>query len=114
MEIIRDLAVDAGERLRGRLDRGEREGLGRPLAASFEAYDLFLRGSDLLHYSEDQRTYRVALRMFERSIELDPGLAPAHLGIGIVHKERYYRGWGGMSSLRMAETSFRRALATTP
>ena len=62
--------------------------------SSLEAYDLVLRGRDL--YNRVNRTANSQARaLFERAIELDPGYAPAYIGLGRVELNGVLQGWTG-------------------
>jgi adenylate cyclase len=59
---------------------------------NLEAYDLVLRGRDLL--SRGTRSNNAEARgMFERAIELDPNYAPAYVGLGYVNYSAVNEGW---------------------
>jgi class 3 adenylate cyclase/TolB-like protein len=80
--------------------------------SNLEAYDLVLRGRDL-----SRRESRVALsqarQLFERAIELDPGYAPAHAGLGGVDILTAESGYTSDPdrALTRAEANGRRALS---
>jgi adenylate cyclase len=76
-----------------------------------EAYDLVLRGRDLL--SRGTRSSNVQARsMFERAIQLDPNYAPAYVGLGRVDLASATQGWTPvpLEVLRRAESRARRAI----
>jgi adenylate cyclase len=80
--------------------------------ASLQAYDLVLRGRDLL--SRLTRTATSNARdMFERAIELDPNYAPAYVGLGRVDLVAVHLGWtpDPAGTLRRAEGHARKAIA---
>lgn len=80
--------------------------------ASLEAYDLVLRGRDLL--SRLTRTATSNARFaFERAIELDPNYAPAYVGLGRADFLAVTVGWTSdpAGALRRAETRAREAIA---
>jgi tetratricopeptide (TPR) repeat protein len=59
---------------------------------NLEAYDLVLRGRDLL--SRFTRSANAQARgLFERAIELDPNYAPAYVGLGRVDLSAVNLGW---------------------
>jgi adenylate cyclase len=79
---------------------------------SLQAYDLVLRGRDLL--SRLTRTATSNARdMFERAIELDPNYAPAYVGLGRVDLVAVHLGWtpDPAGTLRRAEGHARKAIA---
>jgi class 3 adenylate cyclase/TolB-like protein len=60
--------------------------------STLEASDLVLRGRDLL--SRLTRSANAQARgLFERAIELDPGYAPAYVGLGHVNLRAVNHGW---------------------
>jgi len=61
-------------------------------ASNLEAYDLVLRGRDLL--SRSTRSANAQARdLFERAIALDPNYAPAYVGLGQVDMRASNLGW---------------------
>ena len=75
------------------------------------AYELYLRGNELA------RTYEGLMQarsMYERSLELDPGFAPAWAQIGRCHRVIGKFIEGTHDSEECAEEAFRRALSLNP
>ena len=60
--------------------------------SSLEAYDLMLRGRDLLHRLVRSGNAE-ARTLFERAIEIDPGYAPGYIGLGRVNLNSVTQGW---------------------
>ena len=80
--------------------------------SNLEAYDLVLRGRDLLR--RDSRVAQSeARRLFARSIELDQGYAPAYAGLGGVDVQAVEAGWRSDpdAALSQAEANGRKALS---
>jgi len=79
--------------------------------ASLEAYDLVLRGRDLLSRLTRTATSN-ARTMFERAIELDPNYAPAYVGLGRVDLVAVHLGWtpDPAGALRRAEMLAKKAI----
>jgi TolB-like protein len=78
---------------------------------NLEAYDLVLRGRDLL--SRFTRSANAEARgLFERAIELDPNYAPAYVGLGRVNLRAVENGWtqGPSEALERAENLARKAM----
>jgi adenylate cyclase len=78
---------------------------------NLQAYDLVLRGRDLL--SRLTRSNNAEARgMFERAIELDPNYAPAYVGLGYVNFSAVTQGWteDPSGTLERAESLARRAV----
>ena len=61
-------------------------------AGNLEAYDLVLRGRELLTRL-NRTTYSQARTMFERAIALDPHYAAAYVGLGRVDLSAVALGW---------------------
>ena len=59
---------------------------------SMEAYDFVLRGRELLTRL-NRTSYSQARNMFEHAIALDPGFAPAYVGLGRVELSAVALGW---------------------
>jgi adenylate cyclase len=80
--------------------------------SNLEAYDLVLRGRDLLR-RDSRVTQSQARRLFERSIELDSGYAPAYAGLGGVDVQAVEAGWRSDpdAALTQAEANGRKALS---
>jgi len=79
--------------------------------SSLEAYDLVLRGRDLLSRLTRTATSN-ARTMFERAVELDPNYAPAYVGLGRVDLTAVHLGWtpDPAGTLRRAEAHARQAV----
>ena len=108
------IAIDAATKLLGKLSGKQVEALAVPAAASIEAYEYYLKGSAALQ-QQTQAGDDEALGLFRRAIEIDPRFAPAWVGTGAVHSDRYYLGWdGGLRDLVDAEAAYRKALEFDP
>jgi tetratricopeptide (TPR) repeat protein len=62
--------------------------------SNLDAYQAYLRGLEYAgrpDYSEGD--FRLAIQMFERAIELDPGFALAHADLSRVHSALYFHGY---------------------
>jgi adenylate cyclase len=80
--------------------------------SSMEAYDLVLRGRDL--FSRVNRSANSQARaLFQRAIELDPGYAPAYIGLGLVELNGVMQGWTAdpEATLQRAEALGQKAIA---
>jgi TolB-like protein/Tfp pilus assembly protein PilF len=79
--------------------------------ASLEAYDLVLRGRDLLSRLNRSATSN-ARAVFERAVELDPNYAPAYVGLGRADLVSVHLGWtpDPAGTLRRAESRARKAV----
>ncbi len=82
---------------------------------SLETYDAVLRGRDLV--GRLNRTANSQARaLFNHAIELDPGYAPADIGLGQVELAAVAQGWTGdpEAALQRAETLGQKAIAIDP
>jgi adenylate cyclase len=79
--------------------------------SSLEAYDLVLRGRDLLSRLTRSATSNARV-MFERSAELDPNYAAAYVGLGRTDLTAVALGWtpDPAGALRRAESYSRKAI----
>jgi class 3 adenylate cyclase/TolB-like protein len=95
-----------------KLTRFERErALGKP-TTNLAAYEYVLRGREFMsHATRDGN--REAQDMFQRAIELDPGYAAAHAGLGLSLVEAVASGWTEFiaDDLGRAETLAQKALS---
>jgi TolB-like protein/class 3 adenylate cyclase len=84
-------------------------------ASNLEAYDLVLRGRDLLARLTRPNNAE-ARKLFERATELDPNYAPAYIGLGRTYRYSVIQGWSSdpQTTLREAETFARKAILIDP
>jgi adenylate cyclase len=83
--------------------------------SSLETYDLVLRGRDLA--ARVNRTANSQARaLFKRAIELDPGYAPAYIGLGRVELNGVLSGWTAdpQGALQRLETLGQKAVGIDP
>jgi adenylate cyclase len=80
--------------------------------SNMEAYDLVLRGRDLLG-RVNRSANSQARALFEHAMELDPGYAPAYIGLGRVELNAVMQGWTAdpQAALQRAEALGRKAIA---
>jgi serine/threonine protein kinase/tetratricopeptide (TPR) repeat protein len=99
--------------LKLRLTAEEQQRIERPLTASPEAYEFYLRGRDaLFRYilrTHDEADLDQAVKMMHEAIGLDAEFARAHATLGRCYV-LYAQGWGGPENYVLAERSLRRAL----
>jgi len=79
---------------------------------NLEAYDLVLRGRELLHRLTRASNAEARL-IFDRVVEIDPTYAPGYIGLGRVNRYAAIQGWTGDPSgaLERAENLARKAIA---
>ena len=80
--------------------------------SSLEAYDIVLRGRDLLA-RVNRSANSQARALFEHAIELDPTYAPAYIGLGRVELNGVMQGWTAdpETALQRAENLGQKAVA---
>jgi TolB-like protein/Flp pilus assembly protein TadD len=80
--------------------------------ASLEAYDLVLRGRDMLSRLTRSATSNARV-MFERAVELDPNYGAAYVGLGRVDLNAVALGWtpDPAGTLQRAESLARKAIS---
>jgi tetratricopeptide (TPR) repeat protein len=80
--------------------------------SNMEAYDLVLRGRDLVG-KITRSTNAEARTLFERAIQLDPTYAAAYVGLGRVDRNSAIQGWDSRptEALKRAEALARKAIA---
>lgn len=96
--------------LRIKLSRPETERIKRDVPASPEAYEFLLRGLALNGRSE----YQLAMKMVEKSVELDPNYAPAWAHLGLIYNNIATQYHGGATYYEKAHKAYNRALALNP
>ncbi|HEY6146523.1 MAG TPA: tetratricopeptide repeat protein, partial [Thermoanaerobaculia bacterium] len=76
-----------------------------------EAYDLYLRSTAVSHDPEPNRD---AIRMLERSVQLDPDFAPGWHALGLRYYYDSVYGGGGEVPYRKSRSSYERSLELDP
>ncbi|MEA2804810.1 MAG: adenylate cyclase [Rhodospirillaceae bacterium] len=106
-----DITRNIAGALAVRVTNVEQARLAAKPATSLEAYDLVLRGRDLLSRLTRTATSN-ARTLFERAVELDPTYAPAYVGLGRVDLIAVLLGWtpDPTGTLRRAEAHARKAV----
>lgn len=107
--IQEDIATNVATELKGFLTRHEKEVI-RPQKTVIEAYEFFLKGSELFH----QLDVWEAKIMFEKAIKIDPSYAPAHSGLSDVLAQIYEWHGGDIEDLMLAENHSIKALSISP
>ncbi|HEU4714083.1 MAG TPA: protein kinase [Pyrinomonadaceae bacterium] len=100
------------------LSPGEQVGIGKSSTQNPVAYEQYLRGRDLfarfIFRTLSPDDCAGAIEHFERAIQLDPGFALAHDGLGACYVNRVFKGFGGSEDYERAESAFNKALAIDP
>ncbi len=94
----------------------ERKAIDAKPTDNVQAYQAYLRGrgyADAADFTE--RTKRLALKMFERAVELDPDFALAHAQLSVAHSALYHWGYDRTAERQaMAKRAVDRALELAP
>jgi len=109
-----EIAQSISKALRVILTDKDQKALDRRRAtADVRAYDYYLRGIQFFHQFR-RKTIEVAIEMFTRAIEIDPGYARAHAGLADCYS-LLYMTWGARGdTLDKAEAASRKALELDP
>ncbi len=97
-------------KLRLSLSPEEQEHLKPENPASVSAYEYFLQGLDFY----GQHKFPLAIKMLEKSTEIDPNYAPAWAYLGAAYNSDAAFELGGSEQYRRAQAAYERALALRP
>ena len=89
-EIQSDIAGKVIEQLGITLLEPERRAVEARPTEVFEAYSAYLRGNQYLHRSEREQDFRIAVKMYEKAVELDPRFALAYAKLSEAHSLLYW------------------------
>jgi TolB-like protein/Tfp pilus assembly protein PilF len=85
-----DIAEQVAQALDITLLEPERRSLASRPTENMEAYDYYLRGYDYSKRSHLESDKRIALRMYEKAVELDPKFALAYARLSDAHRLMYW------------------------
>jgi tetratricopeptide (TPR) repeat protein len=108
-EIARSIAAT----LKIALTPGESSAIGRAPTTDLEAYDFYLRGRQFF-FQYKRKGIEFALKMFTRTIELDPGFVRAYAGIADCCSFLYMYGGSHDTHREQADEMSRKALRLDP
>ena len=111
--IQEEIARSIAEALKVTLSRSENEALGQPSTSDVQAYDQFLKGRKF-YFQYRRRGVELALEMFRRAIEIDPGYARAWAGVADCYCYFYLYVARVPDNIQQAEAASRRALELKP
>ena len=104
--------------LRIRLSDQEQDRLARAATRSFDAYELYLRGRNLLNtfvtHTLNRQDLDDAVAAFQSAVGLDPEFALAYSALGVSYSTYVMKGMGGISYYDEAEAACKRALELDP
>ncbi len=111
-----DLTMCIVEALKIRLTAVEHKRIGMVPTANPEAHDLFLKGREAVLSSDNTKEmFELALRCFNRAIELDPDYAEPYAGLGHAYTREFQNKWLGIpNSLEHSQRFIDTALQKNP
>ncbi len=89
-QVQSDLAERVAQALDITLLEPERRALQSRPTENMEAYEYYLRGNDYFHRSEAETNFRIAIRMYEKAVELDTKFALAYTQLARAHAWMYW------------------------
>ena len=115
-EVQSEISEKVIEQLGVTLLEPERKAIDAKPTDNVQAYQAYLRGrgyADAADFSE--RSKRLALKMFERAVELDPDFALAQAQVSVAHSALYHWGYDRTAERQaMAKRAVDRALELAP
>jgi serine/threonine protein kinase/Tfp pilus assembly protein PilF len=110
-----DLAEQVAQALNIALVERERQVLRSRPTENMEAYDYFLRGNEYWHRGYLESGLGIAIRMYEKAVELDPKFALAYARLSWCHAQMYWEYYDHtLERLEMARKAVDRALELEP
>ncbi len=110
-QVQSDLAERVAEALNITLVEREQQALRSRPTENMKAYDYYLRGSQYYSRSYLESDLRIAIKMYEKAVELDPKFALAYAQLSRCHATMYWFYYEHTSErLEMAKTAVDRAL----
>ena len=90
-----EIAKSVATELRAKISPNEQADLEYVPTSDLTAYDFYLKGLDYYHRSLQKEYFQYAVQMFERSVEIDPHLTLAWVGLASVASEDYWYNYEG-------------------
>jgi len=112
-----DIAEKVAQALDIALIEPEREALKAKPTENMEAYEYYLQGNDYYNYTRgySESDSRIAIRMFERAVELDPGFTLAYAKLCEIHSHMYDLGYDhSQERIAMAKQAVDKAFQLDP
>jgi len=114
-QVQSDLAERVAQALDITLLEPERRALASRPTENLEAYDYYLRGNEYFQRSLLESDFRIAIRMYEMAVELDPKFALAYAQLSRAHSFLYWFYYDRSDArLAMAKQAVDRALELDP
>jgi len=115
LNVEHELAMGVAHKFQLRLTSQRQEELARTRPVNAEAYDAFMKGYYFFQRGADDKDTNMAAMYFERSTHLDPGYAPAWVGLS---RARYWQANIGLvptqEGQQLARDAVERALTLDP
>ncbi|MCH8873525.1 protein kinase, partial [candidate division KSB1 bacterium] len=108
-----EVAQQIAQTLEAELSGEEIAELAQPLTANLEAYDYYLRGNGYTVNSTIKQDAEVAVRMYEKAVELDSNFAVAYAALARA-SIWLYELWGQKDMVAKAKAAVDRAQALAP
>ncbi|MBP1623957.1 MAG: serine/threonine protein kinase with repeat, partial [Acidobacteria bacterium] len=110
-EVARAIARE----VKAALSPEESAALARTATVNPEAYEYYLRGFEYANRGEKEQDLRIAIQMFEKTIELDPGFAQAYAGLSFIHSAMWWNSYDRTEQrVSLAKTAAEKALQLQP
>jgi len=110
-----DLAEQVAQALDITLLEPERQALASRPTENMEAYDYYLRGDEYLYRSYFENDFVIAIRMYEKSVELDTKFALAYARLSDAHGQMHWFLYDHSEErLAMAKQAVDKALELNP
>ena len=102
-----DVTKSIVDALRVKLTPTEMRRISEVPTHSTEAHDLFLRGREALLGSQSTKeTFELAVRCFNRAIELDPNYAEPYVGLAHAYNRDFQNKWSGRADSKELSANF--------
>ncbi len=106
-----EVADQVARALNVTIQESERGALEAVPTANTEAYEFYLRGREYVAGAVPEQDLRIAVRMYERAVDLDPEFAVAHAALAEAHLHLWWRFYDrGPQRLASAKAALDRAL----
>ncbi|MHC4595812.1 MAG: tetratricopeptide repeat protein [Planctomycetota bacterium] len=113
-QVQSDIAEQVAQALDITLLEPERQALASRPTENMEAYEYYLRGKEYFQRSGLENDRRMAIRMYEKAVELDPMFALSHAELSRAHVRMYRRFERSEERLALANQAVDRAFELNP